>query len=204
MRRRLLALGGGGYYLREYFVNARVSGFDFNPSAIEVASAAYGSSGITFSTRDLTLETEPRGNREEFDLVSAFDVLEHVDDWNSLLDDICSRSRKAVLISVPAGRMRPYEVNIGHFRNYQRGEIEAAMLARGFTPIRTMYAGFPFYSPILRDMTQIFFKSYSEVTSRPMSKTEQIGHKVWYFLFEHLSSKKRGDIFIGLFERPSR
>lgn len=187
--------------LREYFVDAEVSGFDFNPSAIDVASTAYGPKGIEFSTRDLAVESGSDGTRSEFDIVAAFDVLEHVDDWDALLDDICDRSRRAVLISVPVGRMRAYEVHIGHFRNYQKGEIEEAMRTRGFSPLKTVYAGFPFFSPILREMTQVFFKNYSEVTSRPMSRIEAFGHRVWYFLFQYCSSKKRGDIFIGLFSR---
>lgn len=116
-------IGHKASIIKERLPNAQISGFDFSESAIEVAKKAYGNQGIHFSCDDIT----SADYRERYDLISAFDVLEHVDDWRGLVDKLVAVNNRYMLISVPVGRMRPYEVHIGHFRNFQRGEMESYM-----------------------------------------------------------------------------
>lgn len=185
--------------LKSYFRDASVSGFDFSESAIAVAKKHFGPSGIAFSCDDITAAK----NNSRYDLIAAFDVLEHVDDWKSLTKQLSEQNNRYFIISVPVGRMRPYEVHIGHFRNFQTGEIEAYMSELGYATVKTFYAGFPFYSPILRDLTNYFFKSYAKTSQARMSKVAQLGHNVWYVLFRYFSMKQKGDVFIGLFDKGS-
>lgn len=71
--------------------------------------------------------------------------------------------------------------------------------------MKKFYAGFPFYSLILRDLTNIFFKEYAVTTHKKMGRLAKLGHDVWYVLFRYFSLKQRGDVFICLFDRkPAR
>lgn len=184
--------------LASTFPAAEVLGFDFSESAIEVASKHYSAvENLSFKSEDITRTDY----QQRFDLVAAFDVLEHIDKWEVMLDGLIDANNRYLVISVPVGKMRPYEVNIGHFRNFQRGQIEGFLESRGYRTMKTFYAGFPFYSPILRNLTNRFFEAYSETPQSTMSTLAKKGHDVWYVLFRYLSMKQRGDIFIGAFER---
>jgi len=190
-------IGHKASILKSHFRTADVSGFDFSKSAIDVATKAYGANGIAFSCDDIT-----EAKYETcYDLVTAFDVLEHVDDWQGLAKKLADVNNRYFIISVPVGRMRPYEVHIGHFRNFQIGEIEACMSELGYRTIKTFYAGFPFYSPILRDLTNHFFKAYAKTSHSKMGWVAKLGHDVWYVLFRYFSMKQKGDVFIGLFDK---
>ncbi len=183
--------------LKEYFRKAKVSGFDFSDSAIAVANKAYGKYGVKYFCKDITKDIY----KTRYDLISAFDVLEHVKDWQSLIKKLIKVNNRYLLFSFPVGRMRPYEVNIGHYRNFKIGEMEEFMSSQGYKTIKTFYAGFPFFSPIMRNLTQLFFKNYSETSISEMGAVSKLMHDIWYILFRYLSFQNKGDVFIGLFER---
>lgn len=184
--------------LKQNIPNANVIGFDFSRAAIEAAKKAYGGFGVNYSAEDITKKTY----KKKYDLISAFDILEHIDDWEDMLIKLINVNKKYLLISVSTGRMRPYEKSIGHYRNFKRGQIEDFLQLNGYETVDTYYAGFPFFSPILRDLTQVFQKHYSETISVKMSSTGIIMHKIWYVLFKYFSTKKRkGELFVGLFEK---
>lgn len=174
-----------------------VTGFDFSQSAINAAKKAFGDEGVIFSCVDITKEDY----NKKYDLISAFDVLEHIDKWEDLVERLIALNNRYLLFSFPVGRMRPYEKNIGHFRNFQRNQMEKFMAERGYKTVHTFYAGFPFFSPILRDLTQLLSKNYYESISSKMTPLGKLVHKVWYVLFRYGSMKSRGDVFIGLFEK---
>lgn len=185
--------------MAKYFSNATVSGFDFAASAIEAASKAHQFDNIQFSVEDITKAQ----NQKRYDLITAFDVLEHIEDWQGLVKSLIAVNNKMMMFSFPTGRMRPYEAKIGHFRNFKRNEVESFMSSSGYGTVETFYAGFPFYSPITRDFTNIFFKNYVEVTQAEMGRASKLFHDIWYLLFRYGSSRKIGDNFIGLFEKIS-
>ena len=132
-----------------------------------------------------------------------FDVLEHLEDWKNMLDKIMIIANKYIFLSFPTGRMRPYEKHIGHYRNFVRGEVESYIVKNNFSLLERYNAGFPFFSPILRDLTNLFFKEYAEITYHKMSRIAQIGHNLYYILLRYLSFKKIGDHCILLFKRDT-
>ncbi len=193
--------GNKTYLLSKYFNNAKVLGIDFTEEGIRLANNIYSNvENISFEKGDIFDIDETKTN---YDIVSCFEVLEHVEDWETLLKKIAEVSNKYVLISVPAGRMREYEIYVGHLRNFQRGEIENFLNALGFKTIKTYYAGFPFYSPLGRDWLNKNFKHYDESISGTFSTKQKIFHSILYILFRFFCFKNIGDQFVGLFEKTN-
>jgi SAM-dependent methyltransferase len=84
---------------------------------------------------------------QQFDLVCAFEVLEHIEDDTAALRDWAARLRPGgwLLLSVPAHQRRygPADELVGHFRRYDPDAV-APLLARcGFTDVRVIQYGFP-------------------------------------------------------------
>lgn len=183
--------------MSDFFPHAKVYGYDFSKEGIATAKRMHKRKNLSFATDDIT---EHKYNRK-FDLITAFDVLEHIDDWKKLTKQLIAVNSKYMLISSPVGRMRLYEKHIGHVRNFKIGEIEKFMEKNGYKTIKTYYAGFPFHSPILRNLTNWRYKDYAELPQAEMSFMSRRMHDVWYVLFRYLSMKHKGDIFVGLFEK---
>ena len=183
--------------LAKYFNKAKATGFDFSSTGIAAAKKNNKLKNLNFSVEDITKAK----NKKKYDIIAAFDVLEHIEDWQGLVKNLIKVNNRYFIFASPVGRMRPYEKHIGHFRNFKKGEIEAFMKTQGYKTIKTYYAGFPFYSPIVRDLTNTFYKSYELAPQSEMSTFTKFTHDAWYFLFKYCSLKHKGDNFIGLFEK---
>lgn len=187
--------------MAKYYPHAKVSGYDFSKEGIAAAKKHHRHDNLHFATKDVTKGK----HKEQFDLITAFDFLEHIEDWQAMTKKLIGINRRYMLVSSPVGRMRPYEVHIGHVRNFKKKEIETFMEAHGYKTVKTFYAGFPFHSPILRNLTNHFFKEYAGLPQAEISFLSRRMHDVWYFLFRYCSFKHKGDIFVGLFEkRPAK
>jgi len=57
-----------------------------------------------------------------------------------------------LIISTLQGRMRKFERQVGHVRNYEYGELEEKIRAAGLTVERVVAWGWPLYSPLYRDL----------------------------------------------------
>jgi SAM-dependent methyltransferase len=144
-------------------------------------------------------------SRGGFDLVTCFEVLEHVDDWQALASRLAHASSRYLLVSFPTGRMRDFEVNIGHLRNFRPGEFEAFMERIGFRTVEVFYAGFPFYSPLFRDVCNLTNSAGNTLTRGHYSFWTQRLADLILFSFRFLSTRRRGgDQFCGLFEVAGR
>lgn len=183
--------------MARYFKDASVTGYDFAEEGLKAARKVHKYKNISFANEDIT----EANRRKKFDLITAFDVLEHIEDWQGLTKKLANVNNRYMLISSPVGRMRPYEVHIGHVRNFKKNEIEDFMRTQGYKVVKTFYAGFPFHSPLLRDVTNAFYKDYAALPQTEMSFVSRRMHDVWYFLFRYLTFKNKGDIFVGLFEK---
>ena len=105
------------------------------------------------------LRIEPRGGTviqgtdrdvetgRTFDLVCAFEVLEHIEDDVAALQDWAVRVRPGgdLLLSVPADQKRfgPMDEQVGHFRRYDEHELSAVVRAAGLVVARTVRYGWP-------------------------------------------------------------
>lgn len=183
--------------MARHFTNAEVIGYDFAKAGIDAAKKYHKAQNLSFATDDITSSK----NQKRFDLITGFDFLEHIDDWQAILRKLAKVNNRYMLFSSPTGRMRNYETHIGHFRNFKKGEVEAYMESIGYRTVKTFYAGFPFHSPILRDLTNIFYKNYAELPQAEMTKASKAMQDIWYHLFRYGSLKNKGDIFVGLFEK---
>jgi SAM-dependent methyltransferase/glycosyltransferase involved in cell wall biosynthesis len=84
---------------------------------------------------------------ERFDLVCAFEVLEHLEDDTAALKDWAARLRPGgwLMLSVPAHQRRygPWDELVGHFRRYDPGALAALLANCGFDDIEIRQYGFP-------------------------------------------------------------
>jgi 2-polyprenyl-3-methyl-5-hydroxy-6-metoxy-1,4-benzoquinol methylase len=124
----------------------RVAGVDLSPVSIERARALVGEGRFEV----LNVETDVLD--ETFDLVICADVVEHIHDDERVLANICKMTRGYALVSSIQGNSLPaWEAReVGHVRNYRRGELAAKMQRAGFEILNVVEWGFPFYSPLYR------------------------------------------------------
>ncbi len=94
--------------------------------------------------RNVTVETL---GTERFDMVCAFEVLEHIEDDAAAVKDWAGRLRPGgwLLLSVPADQRRfgPWDELVGHFRRYDPEAITDLLASCGFGEIKVRYYGFP-------------------------------------------------------------
>jgi SAM-dependent methyltransferase len=84
---------------------------------------------------------------DRFDLVCAFEVLEHIEDDVAAVKEWAGRLRASgwLLLSVPAHQHRfgPGDEMAGHFRRYDPEAMTALLTSCGFTEIQVRQYGFP-------------------------------------------------------------
>lgn len=107
--------------------------------ANERASAAGTGEVRNVAVRDL--------GDSQFDLICAFEVLEHIEDDAAALKEWAERLRPGgwLLLSVPAHQRRfgPADELVGHFRRYDPDAMKALLADSGFTQIQIRQYGFP-------------------------------------------------------------
>ena len=176
---------------------ATVLGIDLSTSGIEAAKKLYRLRNLAFA-----VDTDSsRLDRASYDLVTCFEVLEHLDDWESMLERICRASNRYVMLSFPTGRMRRFERTVGHVRNFRPGQVEEFMRRNGFVDRNLFYAGFPFYSPLYRDFCDLVDAGNSDFASGSYGPSQKVVSAVLFVMFRYLSSTRAGDQFCGVFER---
>jgi SAM-dependent methyltransferase len=172
-----------------------VVGIDRSEMGVQCARSRYRRSNLSFVRQEGTAGF-PDG---AFYLITCFEVLEHVEDWRAMTRELARLSSRYVLVSFPTGCMRPFERNVGHLRNFRRGQFERFALSIGLEPVSVYYAGFPFYSPLFRDVCNVVNSGASPLTIGHYSRFQRLISALIYGVFRHLSMKRHGDQFCGLF-----
>jgi SAM-dependent methyltransferase len=120
-------------------------GLELDEPAVTAARARFTRQGAD-STRLLHGGLELVAGRQ-FDLVCAFEVLEHLEDDHGALEEWRGYVAPggSLLISVPAdpSRFGLADEKAGHFRRYSRAGMEELLQTKGFTEIRMLNYGFP-------------------------------------------------------------
>jgi SAM-dependent methyltransferase/glycosyltransferase involved in cell wall biosynthesis len=109
----------------------------------EVARRRIGATGRG-EVRNVTVDAL---GDERFDLVCAFEVLEHIKDDAAALKEWATRLRPGgrLLLSVPAYQCRygPADELVGHFRRYDPGALVGLLASCGFGETEVRHYGFP-------------------------------------------------------------
>lgn len=184
---------GEGHFLKEIHLNRpymEIAGMDI--SAVAINNARINLPNAKFYILDL----EKKYIEEKFDLITAIDVIEHIDDDAKFLENIYRMTEKYFLVCTLTGKMRPSENNVGHLRNYSYSELISKLEAAGFAAISVKKWGFPFYSPIYRNLLQFMPQG---ATIGKFNFIKKMISALLYALF-FINFYNRGDIIIILSE----
>ena len=200
---RVLDFGCGegrlSFEIASIFPKARVLGTDMSQTGIEFAAKAFPRDNLSFAC-----DLESSSLKDRYDLVTCFEVLEHIEDWKPVADGLANATNRYLLVSVPTGRMRPFETAMGHYRNFQQGELEGFFAERGLKPREIYYSGFPFYSPIYRDLCDRFHIGTGAIGRGTYTWKTKLACWIVFTLFNTFSTRRKlGDQFCGLFEKAS-
>jgi SAM-dependent methyltransferase len=124
--------------------NYRYTGIEIDSESAVLASGRVGAAGTGSVIHGTTKDLRPGSS---FDLVCAFEVLEHIDD-----DELALREWKGLirpggwlLLSVPAwrGPLGQHDAAAGHIRRYRRSDLERLASTVGLETERLVGYGFP-------------------------------------------------------------
>ncbi len=156
------------YRARAELLEAALAGFATDTARVlDVGSADGPSVPWLHGERHVTVDVDPRGLKPgegvcasalalpfrgaTFDLVSAFDVVEHCDPEADALDELARVLRPGgrLLLAVPAYQWAwtDHDARAGHHRRYTRRRLVAAVERSGFTVRRATY-GFAGVFPV--------------------------------------------------------
>jgi len=147
----LLDVGcGPGVFLAE--VSRRrpictLGGVDISAEGIALAKSRNPKAG--FQVIDITKKI-PSGC---FDVVTMLDVAEHISDDFGAFCNLRPACRKALVVMTLEGRMRQFEHEVGHVRNYRPGELPEKLERAGYSLSRYLHWGWPLFSPVYRDLS---------------------------------------------------
>jgi hypothetical protein len=125
-------------------------------------------------------------------------VLEHLREDVAAIANLAAMTRRYLVIVTPQGRMRAFEPeSVGHVRNYTRGELCDKLRRAGFEPSRVVEWGFPFFSPLYRDLLD---RLPAGAVKGRMGLRKRLMSELLYRLFE-LNRWDRGDKLVVLATR---
>jgi trans-aconitate methyltransferase len=132
-------------------VGAKGTGLEVSDHAIALAQRVTPTA--TFKNCDVATNALD----ESFDLVVSADVVEHIADDFTAIKNMAAMTAPGgrLIISTLQGRMRNFERQVGHVRNYELGELEEKIRSAGLTIERVVAWGWPFYSPLYRDLLDV-------------------------------------------------
>jgi SAM-dependent methyltransferase len=169
-------------------------GVDISPSAIDFARRKVPRG--TFGLLDLVHEAHPR----TYDLVICSEVLEHIAEDVAAMKNLEKMTGGHLIVTTVQGRMRSFEAGeVGHVRNYGRGELVEKLQLAGFDIVKHIDWGFPFYSPLYRNYLEM---TGSKGTTGEFGTGRKLLATAVYYLF-HLNLPVWGDEIVVL-ARPRR
>jgi len=165
--------------------NASLTGFEISDKALSLAQLTLPNA--EFSQLDVEKDTCER----TFDLVVSADVIEHIKDDETAIANIAKMTAPGgrVVLSTLRGRMRDFERDIGHVRNYADRELQNKLAGAGLKVELELAWGFPFFSPIYRDLLN-FLGNKGTVGKFGLGRRIVCNCLYWLFC---LNSSRRGD-----------
>jgi SAM-dependent methyltransferase len=142
--------GGGGFGAR-LSVGRDYLGVEPDETSAATARARVTAAGAGGEVRTGRVEDVVEDGRA-FDLVCAFEVLEHLEDDDAALDDWVARVRPGgwLLLSTPAfsARYAAWDEVVGHYRRYEPDQLRALLEAHGLVDVEVVVYGAPLGFPL--------------------------------------------------------
>jgi len=162
---------------------AIVTGFDFSKKAAELAKQRIN--GLDFTHKITITENTGVLIESSFDMVFAFEVLEHIEEDEKELDKWLSYVKPggSLIMSVPAhmSKWNASDVWAGHYRRYEKSDLKNMFLSRKLKIEKLWNYGFPLsiiLDKILGSSKKMVLKKYTESLDKTkMSKNSGIDRK---------------------------
>jgi SAM-dependent methyltransferase len=137
--------GRGGFAAR-LAEGRRYVGVEPDGVSAEVARSRLARLGITGEIR--VGDVSAVDPNEQFDLVCAFEVIEHIDDDGAFVRG-CARHvgpGGTLLLTTPAGESRfgIADEMVGHYRRYEAGRLDSLLTGAALQPVSVTHYGAPF------------------------------------------------------------
>ena len=186
-----IGLGGGNFCLDLAKAGFNGEGMDISDEAVKIAKSKLKeyNKQVSVYKQNLFAKTE----MEKYDFISAFEILEHIEDDNAAVKKINLLLKKngCFVWSVPAHQKKFSALDkwAGHFRRYEKTDIEKLMRQNNFF-IKNIYSyGFPLIN-ILQFIQKKITKQ-SSISENQEENTKQSGikrnsGKKFKFLFNNI------------------
>ncbi len=147
----LLDVGcGPGIFLRQAaakYPACSFFGVDISDTAIELAKKNIPAA--TLWAADV-VSKPPEGT---YDCITLVDVAEHIEEDQQAFTNLAKACSGYIVIATLEGRMREFEKNVGHVRNYKKNELCDKLKGSGFDIVLYKHWGWPIYSPLYRNLS---------------------------------------------------
>ncbi len=148
----LVDLGcGSGELLKEIqrkYPQLKLCGVDLSETQIDINKQR--DSSIEWYEIDLDrADNLPEHMVEKFDIITASEIIEHVDNPPLFLKNASKLAKPGVgrlILSTQSGRIWETERRVGHRNHFLKGGMEELLKGGGWNPIKVWNAGFPFHS----------------------------------------------------------
>lgn len=172
-----IGFGGGDLLERLSAKGYKGAGIDFSGDACRALLARSEGKGFNFRILAMT-EAELAAWTEKFDIVMAFEVLEHIRDdrealarWHGL-----TAGGGHLLLSVPAHPEKYDDEDraAGHIRRYGKEELRKKLSDAGFTVIKFYSYGYPMMN-LAKKVRNFFAAKSAEKQATPEQRSLEIG-----------------------------
>jgi SAM-dependent methyltransferase len=204
-------------YLAEWPNCQSITTVDFSEDTTKLLTERFaGNNKINCVAGDIDSLDQDR----QYDVIAAFEVLEHIEDDVSVINRIFNKlsNQGLCLVSAPAymKKWQKQDEYAGHLRRYERDELERKLSASGFVDIQIMDYGFPL-TAIMYPIRQLTYKPSKETdqtektkksgTDRPFfSKMPPLLFAAIYLPFIFVQSffykSSLGDGFVAIARKP--